>query len=505
MAKPISGFEGLAAEQKLGIQDFVQNTPMGNIDLKQIRHSDLMDLQRLLTPKMNKYIPHVPTPKQSAFLLLNCKEAFYGGAAGGGKSDALLMGGLQYVGVKGYAGIIFRKTYADLTKPGALIDRAKDWLFPHNDVRWNDKEKKMEFQQAYGPHKETISILQFGYLEGVNDKYNYQGGEYQYIGFDELTHFDKSNYIYMFSRLRRLKGFNVPLRVRGASNPPDDDSGIWVKTRYIDEGPAKGRIFIPAGLDDNPYLDKKEYEESLNELDPVTRTRLRDGNWEIVRKGNMFKRDWFQAVDFLPPGRRRIRYWDMAASDPEKAKKKNKSNEPDFTAGVLMSEYQGIYYIEDIEHVQMRPEGTEKIQKNIAIADGHSTLIREEQEPGSSGIGVISLKQRTLFQGYNYDGNHTTGDKATRAKQASAAAERGQIKYLRGCRNIDKFFSEAESFPGGIHDDLVDGFSGAFNELGAPKPNGAPLILHKNEEVENVFASENDLGAGYFSYSNFGR
>ena len=59
----------------------------------------------------------------------------------------------------------------------------------------------------------------------------------------------------MFSRLRRLKGTEVPLRVRGASNPPDDDNGIWVKNRFIDEGPAKGRVFIPAGLDDNPYLD----------------------------------------------------------------------------------------------------------------------------------------------------------------------------------------------------------------------------------------------------------
>ena len=67
---------------------------------KDLNGYDLVTLQKLLTPKTTKYIPHVPTPKQSAFLLLNCKEAFYGGAAGGGKSDALLMCGLQYVDVK---------------------------------------------------------------------------------------------------------------------------------------------------------------------------------------------------------------------------------------------------------------------------------------------------------------------------------------------------------------------------------------------------------------------
>ena len=118
----------------------------------------------------------------------------------------------------------------------------------------------------------------------------------------------------MFSRLRRLKGVDIPLRVRGASNPPDDDGGQWVRERFIVEGPKEGRIFIPAGLDDNPYLDKQEYEKTLEQLDPVTRARLREGDWSITRKGNMFKREWFELVDTLPPHRRTIRWWDMAAS-----------------------------------------------------------------------------------------------------------------------------------------------------------------------------------------------
>jgi len=498
--RPLSGFTDMDTIDKMKIGQFVQNTSMGQMDLSQMKQSDLLNLQRLLTPRMNKFIPHVPTPKQSAFLLLNCKEAFYGGAAGGGKSDALLMGGLQYVDIKGYAGIIFRKTYADLTKPGALIDRAKEWLFQFpDDCRWNEKDKKFEFFQKYGPHKENISILQFGYLENPNDKFNYQGGEYQYIGFDELTHFNMDNYIYMFSRLRRLKNVSIPLRVRGASNPPEDDGGLWVKKRYIDEGPAKGRVFIPAGMNDNPYLDVDEYEHSLDELDPVTRSRLRDGNWEIIRKGNMFKRSWFQAVTELPAFRKKVRWWDMAASDEEKAKKKNRSGEPDYTVGFLLSEAGGIFYIEDIIRERKSPEGTEMLQKDAAASDGYSTNIREEREPGSSGIGVTDNKARTILMGYAYKPIASTGSKVQRALAASAAAERGHIKYLSGCRNIDVFFDEAESFPGGIHDDMVDGLSGAFSELSVLPDYGNPICVEKPEEEDNTWADESDLGAGYFT------
>lgn len=488
------------------VNEFLQKVALGKMELSNLKNSDLLHLQQLLTPRMNKFIPHTPTPKQAAFLLLNCKEAFYGGSAGGGKSDALLMAGLQYVDIKGYAGIIFRKSYADLSKPGALIDRAREWLYRFDsEVRWNDKEKRFEFFQRYGKHREIISLLQFGYLENANDKYRYQGGEYQYVAFDELTHIDIDSYKYMFSRLRRLRGASMPLRVRAASNPPDDDGGLWVKKRFIDEGPEKGRVFIPAGMDDNPYLDVQSYEEALNELDPVTRRRLRDGDWEIVRKGNLFKRNMFQAVTELPSARRRCRWWDMAASDAEKAKKRNKSHEPDYTVGFLLSEHQGIFYIEDIIREQMAPAETEELQKRTAISDGYDVAIREETEPGSSGIAVTDNKSRTMFKGRNYDGVRSTGSKTSRALASSAAAGRGQIKYLAGCRNIEEFFNEAESFPGGLHDDMIDGLSGAFTYLGVTPEAGIPIFMEKDEAQGSLWISDEDLQGGYFNSLQGGR
>jgi predicted phage terminase large subunit-like protein len=410
-------------------------------------------------------------------------------------SDALLMGALQYVDIPGYSAILFRKTYADLTKPGALMDRAKEWLLPYPEVRWDEKDKKFTFYQE--DTKIPVSTIQFGYLENLNDKYNYQGGEYQFIGFDELTHIAKANYLYMFSRLRRLLGMNVPLRVRGASNPPDDDGGAWVRDRFIIEGPREGRVFIPAGLDDNPYLDKESYDKTLNKLDPVTRARLREGNWEITRKGNMFKRDWFEQVDVLPPYRKTIRWWDMAATDEEKAKKRNKSGEPDYTASLKVSEANGIYYVEDIIRQRKDPEGTEKLQRSTAVHDGYGVAVYEEQEPGSSGIAVISSKSRSIFKGYAYSGISSTGSKVDRASIASAAAGNGNIKVLRGCRNLDVFFDELESFPGGIHDDMVDCLSGCISQLGSTSNiTGAPIVVQEHEDQVSTWL-EDDLNAQY--------
>lgn len=158
---------------------------MSEIDLSRLNSEQLALLQAKLTPKLTKFIPHVPTPKQAAFLLLDCREAFYGGSAGGGKSDALLMAALQYADIPGYSAILFRKSYADLTLPGALMDRAAQWLGPWIDqglVHWNDKLKTYTFytdeRASTNSRRKNVadtSSLTFGFLDGPNDKYKYQG------------------------------------------------------------------------------------------------------------------------------------------------------------------------------------------------------------------------------------------------------------------------------------------------------------------------------------------
>ena len=220
--------------------------------------------------------------KQAEFLINLDLEALYGGAAGGGKSDALLMAALQFIEVPGYSAILFRRTYADLALPGALIDRAAEWLSPRK-ARWNGQEKRWTFPRG--------STLSFGYLDSPRDHYRYQSSEFQFIGVDELTQLEEIPYRYLFSRLRRLQNSNVPLRMRAGSNP----GGVgheWVKQRFLKERKA-GRSFIPAKLDDNPHLDRASYLESLDQLDPITRAQLLAGDWDAYQ-GGRFKREWFR-------------------------------------------------------------------------------------------------------------------------------------------------------------------------------------------------------------------
>lgn len=240
---------------------------------------------------VRKYIPHEPTERQKLFLNLPHSEAFYGGAAGGGKSDALLMGALEHVDKPGYAALLLRRTYQDLAKPKALLDRAREWL-SQSDARYNTQTKEWRFPSG--------AVLAFGYLANDDDIYQYQSAEYQYIGFDELTQFTSRQYTFLFSRLRRLADSSVPLRMRSASNP-GGIGAAWVYERFIPDDwqpedaealrvNEKGDCaFVPARLEDNPHLDQVGYEQSLGKLDEVTRAQLRKGDWRIRAQGNIYK------------------------------------------------------------------------------------------------------------------------------------------------------------------------------------------------------------------------
>jgi len=424
----------------------------------------MAELQKLLTPRLTKYIPFKPTAKQRAFLLMNSKkEVLYGGAAGGGKSVSQLMAALQFVDIPGYSAVLFRKTYADLSLPGALIDMSKQWLMPFvrtKEVKWSEKEKQYTFPSG--------ATLNFGYLEANNDCYRYQGAEFQYIGLDEVTHISPANYRYMFSRLRKTKTLQVPLRFRATANP-GGEYGEYYYQRFFVEGEENGRVFVSAGLDDNPYLDAESYKESLNELDPVEKEQLLNGNWQIKASGDMFDRHWIVVV---PPSDtplvvKRVRYWDMASTDPAKRKGKGRNKrDPDWSVGFKLAYSQGMYWIEDIVRVQKTPHDIETIIKTTAASDGYDCAIRMEQEPGSSGAITIDHYTRNVLPSYDFAGISSTGSKVERARGVSAAAQAGKIFMSQRCRNMLPFFDELDTFPYGMHDDTVDGFSGAFNYFG---------------------------------------
>ncbi len=125
-----------------------------------------------LLPRLNRFIPLRPTPRQAAFLMVSDREALFGGAVGGGKSMALLMSALQYVDRRGYRALVVRKTYPMLAQPGGLIFAAKRLLLPLG-VRWSPSEMQFEFPGG--------ATLTFRHFEDQGAEANFQGGEYHLI------------------------------------------------------------------------------------------------------------------------------------------------------------------------------------------------------------------------------------------------------------------------------------------------------------------------------------
>lgn len=445
-----------------------------NSDLSWPDWQTIEDLYSLFEPPRLRYCPLTPTAKQEAFLMLTAYEVFYGGAAGGGKTAALLMSALQYIDVPGYHALLLRPSLAELALPGNLIDLSHEWLAPTNAV-WNGELKQWRFpsRNRSGAGGATLT---FGYLADDNDVARYAGSSFSYLGFDELTRFPEQHYRRMQRVLRQPTGLqageaapdgtrlaDVPPRIRSASNP-----GLthheWVRARFVDpQSRPDGVIYLASRMTDNPHLDQDTYTQTLAHLPTAERERLLNGNWQIPNDGELFKRDWIPTIEphDVPATTYAVRYWDLAATEPSAA-----NPDPDWTVGLRLelNPETGVFYITDIIRERKAAGTVEQLVATTAASDGYEVEIVLEQECGASGKAVTDRFLTHILRGYASHSDRPSGAKDVRARPVAAAAENGLLRLVRG-RHTNEFLDELTAFPHAKHDDCIDALAGAHTHL----------------------------------------
>ena len=434
---------------------------------------------------------------QEKFLSTEADIAIYGGAAGGGKTYALLLEPLRHMNVDGYSATIFRRNATQITIDGGLLDESMSiYGFLKNAV----------FKSSPQPHwifggKAKVS---FRHIDGDRDLPKWQGSQICFIGFDELTLFDESQFFYMLSRNRSICG--VKPYVRATCNP-DVDSWVadfiswWINPdtgypisersgvlRYfcrvegeVEWGDSKEELaekynispelcksvtFIASSVYDNKILlaSDPSYLANLHGLRLVERERLLNGNWKIRPSAGMyFKSEQTRIVKSVPENLVAVvRAWDLAATEINFENK-----DPDRTAGVLMGRMaNGQYIVLDVKRMAANAADVRAIVKSTAETDKVEygcKRILIPQDPGQAGKEQALSYIRSLA-GFNVKSKPVSGSKITRAEPFAAQWQQGNVLLLEGKWN-ESFLHELEGFPDALHDDQVDAASDAFSAV----------------------------------------
>ena len=260
---------------------------------------DLIELPKALQKEAaNNIIFKANEGPQEDFLAAGETDVLYGGSAGGGKSYAMLVDPLRYASSAAQRALILRRSMPELRE---LIDKSRE-LYPKAfpGCKYREVEKLWNFPSG--------AKIEFGFLERDADVYRYQGQAYSWIGFDEITHLPTEfSWNYLASRLRTTDSEITPY-MRCTANPGGVGAN-WVKNRYINPFPPNesfigndglSRKFIPARLQDNPYLAKDgRYEQMLNAIPPTQRKQLLEGNWDVAEGAAFTEFDFDHHV--IPP------------------------------------------------------------------------------------------------------------------------------------------------------------------------------------------------------------
>jgi len=381
---------------------------------------------------------------------------------------------------RSFGAVIFRRTSPQIRNQGGLWDTSAD-IYPLLGAR--------PILTTLDWHFPSGAKIGFRHMEHEATKFEWQGAQLAYTGWDELTHFTEGQFFYLVSRMRSTSGVRPYMRATTNPDPdswvrkfiawwiddatgyaipersgvlrwmlraPDDDEPRWFDTRDAaltaraelrlpEAVEPRSVTFIKSDVYDNKILLAKDpaYLATLYSLPKVEREQLLGGNWNIrPAAGLYFQRSYFREfVDAAPSGVRFVRYWDLAATEPESGK------DPDWSVGAKVGILaDGRPIIADVTRLRGSPARVEAHVKATAELDGHGVDIVFEEEPGSAGKSLVSIYQRRILQGFTVHGERATGDKVTNAGPLSSRSEKGEVVMVRGAWN-ESFIQEAEAFP----------------------------------------------------------
>ena len=449
---------------------------------------------------------------QTMFMASPADIVIYGGAAGGGKTYALLLETLRHKDVKGFGAVIFRHNYNQITAQGGLWD-ASHKIFAQVPDAHSRKTPKLHWDFDSG------AKLNFAHIEREDDLDSWQGTEIAYIGFDELTHFTKHQFLYMLSRNRTTCGIRP--YVRATCNPDadswvaefiqwwiDQDTGYAIPERSgqirwmcvlndiiywgntpdelaqkydVKETECKSVTFIASKLEDNMILMENDpgYLANLKALTEVDMERLLKGNWKIKpAAGLMFKRSQVELLEEIPKDVLTwCRGWDLAATSEDE------DGDPAYTAGVLIGKRKnGRYVVADVINKRLSSSEVRTLIMMTAKTDRLKygrVVERLPQDPGQAGKEQAQSYVKMLA-GFVVKVLPESGDKVTRAEPFSAQWQQGNVDVILGEWN-ETYFNQLESFPESKFKDMVDASSNSFNEI----ENGASYSPPQNSDILN--------------------
>ena len=452
---------------------------------------------------------------QEAFGATGADICILGGAAGPGKSWAIVYEALKWVGLEKYSGIIFRRQRPQLIGGGSVWEESEG-MYPAAGGRPR-RGNILDWRFPSG------STIEFSHMQHESDRFSHKSKQYCYIGLDECTDFTEKQFWYITSRNRSRCG--VRPYTRGATNPDPDshlrqflawwigdpdcddcqdgscaiedhgypnlkragvlrwfvriddvlhwaDSPAGLRKQFAHLSPKqvqpKSATFIPATLADNKILLRQDptYEATLLSLHKVDQLQLHKGNWNArAKSGDFFPRGRIRVVDEPPADLVEIvRGWDKAATKPSST-----NPNPDWTVGVKMGRApNGLIYVIDVIRGQWDPLDVEKQMINAASQDGKTCKVAIWQDPAAAGK-FEAIHMTRILLGYVIEIERASKKKTAFAKPFSSQWLAGNVVLVRRSWN-EPYLRTMDAFPSGdpgIKDDDVDASSVAYMKLSA--------------------------------------